>query len=80
MSYDLYMGFNPASTSTYLGVSDSDFAGADSEKLLWSFCKAAQAGVIVKLIIHKNGESSIPLSTITNYLDTNGGATSPTRS
>ena len=74
MSYDIYMGFNPASTSTYLGVSDSDFAGADSEKLLWSFCKAAQAGVIVKLIIHKNGESSIPLSTITNYLDTNGGA------
>lgn len=74
MSFDIYMGFNPASSSTYLGVSDSDFAGADSEKLLWSFCKAAQAGVIVKLIIHKNGESAIPLSTLTSYLDTNGGA------
>jgi hypothetical protein len=74
MSYDIYMGFNPASSSTYLGVSDTDFASADSEKLIYSFCKAAQAGVIVKLIIHKNGESAIPLSTITNYLDTNGGA------
>jgi hypothetical protein len=74
MSYDVYMGFNPASSATYLGVSDTDFAGADSEKLLYSFCKAAQAGVIVKLILHKEGESAIPLSTITNYLDSNGGA------
>lgn len=72
MSFDIYMGFNP-SASTYLRVSDSDFAGSDSEKLIWSFCKAAQAGVIVKLIIHKAGESGIPLSSITDYLDTSGG-------
>lgn len=74
MSFDIYMGFNPASSSTYLDVADSDFAGADSEKLIWSFCKAAQAGVIVKLIIHKAGEATIPLSTITDYLDANGGS------
>ncbi|MES2692389.1 MAG: phospholipase D-like domain-containing protein [Verrucomicrobiota bacterium] len=74
MSYDLYVGFNPAAPTTYLKVADTDFAGADSEKLLWSFCKAAQAGVIVKLIIHKAGESAISLATITGYLDDNGGA------
>lgn len=73
MAYDLYVGFNPAATSTYLKVADSDFAGADSEKLIYSFCKAAQAGIIVKMIIHKEGESAIPLSTITDYLDDNGG-------
>lgn len=74
MSYDIYCGFNPADTASYLKVSDSDFAGNNSEKLIWSFCKAAQAGVKVKMIIHKEGESSIPLSTITGYLDANGGA------
>lgn len=73
MALDVYVGFNPASPSTYLNVSNSDFAGVDSEKLLWSYCKAAQAGVNVKLIIHKEGESSISLSTITAYLDANGG-------
>lgn len=73
MAMDLYVGFNPASPSTYLNVSNSDFAGADSEKLLWSYCKAAQAGVNVKLIIHKEGESGTSLSAIKAYLDTNGG-------
>ncbi len=71
MAYDLYVGFNPAATSTYNVVADSDFAGADSEKLIWSFCKAAQAGVSVKMIIHKTADSS--LATLTSYLNTNGG-------
>lgn len=74
MSLDVYVGFNPGAPSTYLNVSNTDFACADSEKLLYSFCKAAQAGVIVKLIIHKEGETGVSLSAITGYLDTNGGA------
>lgn len=71
MGFDLYVGFNPAASS-YRKVADSDFAGNDSEKLIWSFCKAAQAGVSVKMIIHKHGDTS--LATITDYLDDNGGS------
>lgn len=74
MSRDLYVGFNPSASTTYLKVSNTDFAGADSEKLIYSFCKAAQAGIIVKMIIHKAGESAVTLDDITDYLDTNGGA------
>ncbi len=36
MSREVYIGFNPAASSTYLDVSNTDFAGADSEKLIWS--------------------------------------------
>lgn len=68
MSRDLYVGFNPSASTTYLKVSNTDFAGADSEKLIYSFCKAAQAGIIVKMIIHKAGESAVTLDNITDYL------------
>lgn len=71
LGYDLYVGFN-AGSSSYRKVADSDFAGSDSEKLIWSFCKAAQAGVNVKIIIHKAGDTS--LGTMTGYLDTHGGS------
>lgn len=73
MATDVYVGFNPASTSTYLDVSNSDFAGADSEKLIWSYCKAAQAGVKVQMIFHDSGESNVSLAAIKSYLDANGG-------
>jgi hypothetical protein len=73
MAMNVYVGFNPANPSTYLDVSNTDFAGADSEKLLWSYCKAAQAGVKVQMIIHDKSESNVSLAAITNYLDANGG-------
>ncbi len=71
MALDTYVGFNPSSTSTYLNVSNSDFAGSDSEKLIYSYCKAAQAGVKVQMIIHLASDASI--ADVKAYLDANGG-------
>lgn len=69
LSKFVYIGFNPSASSTYLGVSNTDFAGANSEKLMWSLRKAAQAGVKVKVIFQLPGESSVPLSELTDYFD-----------
>lgn len=69
LSKFVYIGFNPAASSTYLGVSNTDFAGADSEKLMWSLRKAAQAGVKVKVLFQLPGESGVPLSELTDYFD-----------
>lgn len=71
MALDAYVGFNPGNASTYLNVSDSDFAGSDSEKLIYSYCKAAQAGVKVQMNIHLASDASI--AQVKAYLDANGG-------
>lgn len=47
-----FVGFNPLKPESYGLVGGSDFAGDDSEKLIYSLVKAAKKGVTVRMVYH----------------------------
>lgn len=65
---DVYVGFNPSATATYGFVKNTDFAGDDSEKLIWSVIKAAKNKVHVKLVFHNPTSDNIS-AYIDDYLN-----------
>jgi hypothetical protein len=64
---NVYVGFNPDSSS-YGYVKNTDFAGDDSERLIWSVVKAAKNKVQVKLVFHNPTSDDIS-SYLNDYMN-----------